>query len=109
MTLPASQIDVRARAGLGAQAGRGQAYREALAYITRAALMGGATGVSPGSGTVSQKWGICLTQVIALASAGWGGPPGPRRPPRPPAGRPARGPPAGEGARPTSLHRTRAT
>src|ERR1039457_3887350 len=80
---------------LGAQAGRGQAYREALAYITRAALMGGATGVSPGSGTVSHKWGICLTQVIALASAWWGGPPGPRRTPRPPAGRPARGPAAG--------------
>src|ERR1017187_5707107 len=40
---------------LGAQAGRGQAYREALAYITRAALMGAATGISPGSGTVSQK------------------------------------------------------
>src|ERR1019366_2669406 len=66
---------------IGAQAGRGQAYREALAYIARAALMGGATGVSPGSGTVSQKWGICLTQVIALASAWWGGPPGPRRTP----------------------------
>jgi hypothetical protein len=45
----------------------------------------------------------------------WGGPPGPAldlgsplgTTPRPPAGRPARRPVAGEGARPTSLHRTR--
>src|ERR1017187_4345600 len=47
-----------------------------------------------GMGWETWKWGICLTQVIALASAWWGGPP---------AGRPARGPAAGEGARPTLL------
>src|ERR1039457_1783572 len=66
------------------------------------------------------KWGICLTPVIALASALWGGPPGPRRaapsprlpgrpgggrggggpPPPAPAGRPARGPAGGRGPPP---------
>ena len=61
---------------------------------------------SSDSGGKRREWGICLTQVIALPSAWWGGPPGPRRTP---AGRPARGPAAGEGARPTSLRRTRAT
>ena len=29
----------------------------------------------------SEEWGSCLTQVIALAQARWGGPPGPRRTP----------------------------
>ena len=31
------------------------------------------------SGGKRREWGICLTQVIALPSAWWGGPPGPRR------------------------------
>src|ERR1035441_10501910 len=39
-------------------------------------------------------WGICLTPVIALASALWGGPPGPPRAPPPPC---RAGPGAGAG------------
>ena len=36
---------------------------------------------SSDSGGKRREWGICLTQVIALPSAWWGGPPGPRRTP----------------------------
>jgi hypothetical protein len=34
---------------------------------------------APTSAREFREWGICLTQVIALASAWWGGPPGLRR------------------------------
>ena len=48
---------------------RSQAYREPLAHITRAALMGAATGVTPGPGVVSQKETAPYASVFAKRRA----------------------------------------
>ena len=46
----------------------------------------------------SRQMGMCLTQVIALAAAWWGGPPGPRGTPSSRCRKRRQGPPRGRGA-----------